>query len=336
MKLTYAKTRLAALLALLIAVSLLLGACGAKKEAPATASAPAGDTILVTEAFHSLLYLPLYVAKDKGFFAKNGINISAIRAAGSGPTALASVLAGEAAFSIHGPEHVAFAKAKGGEARALSTVANSAPVWVLAPKGVTIATPKDFKGKKIVVGLAPTTSNTLIKKLLIDNGLDPAKDVTITEVQNGSELGPVLAKQADVAVVYEPQADQGISQGLEIVYDFAKSNPEFAFSTVNTSLKIIKEKPDLAKRFVAAMQASLEYIHANPAEAKAVAKKEFPNMDPVTVEKAVQRMIDSKVYLKNGHITESAYKKAMEIQKFIGNIKTDIPYGDIVDPSFTK
>jgi NitT/TauT family transport system substrate-binding protein len=335
MKLAHAKTRLAALLAVLLAVSLLLGACGAKKDAP-TAAAPAGDTILVTEAFHSLLYLPLYVARDKGFFAKNGINISAIRAAGSGPTALASVLAGEAAFSIHGPEHVAFAKAKGGEARALSAVANSAPVWVLAPKGVTIATPKDFKGKKIVVGLAPTTSNTLIRKLLIDNGLDPAKDVTITEVQNGSELGPVLAKQADVAVVYEPQADQGIAQGLEIVYDFAKTNPDFAFSTVNTSLKNIKEKPGLVKRFVAAMQASLEYIHANPAEAKAVAKKEFPNMDPAVVDKAVQRMIDSKVYLQNGLVTESAYKKAMEIQKFIGNIKTDIPYGDIVDPSFTK
>ena len=325
---------------LMLVLSVALVGCG-KKEATAPASpakpaAAAGDQVLITEAFHSLLYLPLYVARDKGFFEKNNIQVSTIRAAGSGPTALASVLSGEAQFSVHGPEHVAFAKAKGGETRALSAVANSAPVWVLAKKGVTIKSPQDFKGKKIVVGLAPTTSNTLFRKLLIDNKIDAKTDLTITEVQNGSELGPVLANQADVAIVYEPQADQGVAQGLEVVYDFTKIYPDFAFSTTNASLKLIKEKPELVKRFVKAMEESLAYIHANPAEAQAVARKEFPNMAPDVVNKAVKRMIDSNVYLPKGLVTESAYKSAIEVQKFIGNLKTDIPYGDIVDPSFTK
>jgi NitT/TauT family transport system substrate-binding protein len=325
---------------LTLVLSLVLVGCGKKEAAapasPAKPAGAAGDQVLITEAFHSLLYLPLYVARDKGFFEKNNIRVSAIRAAGSGPTALASVLSGEAQFSVHGPEHVAFAKAKGGETRALSAVANSAPVWVLAKKGVTIKSPQDFKGKKIVVGLAPTTSNTLFRKLLIDHKIDAKTDLTITEVQNGSELGPVLANQADVAIVYEPQADQGVAQGLEVVYDFTKIYPDFAFSTTNTSLKLIKEKPELVTRFVKAMEESLAYIHANPAEAQAVARKEFPNMSPDVVNKAVKRMIDSNVYLPKGLVTESAYKSAIEVQKFIGNLKTDIPYGDIVDPSFTK
>ena len=333
------KTKWIKFLTLVVMIAVLLVGCGEQETAapakPAAAAATA-DTVLITEAFHSLLYLPLYVARDKGFFEQNNIKVSAIRAAGSGPTALASVLSGEAQFSVHGPEHVAFAKAKGGETRALSAVANSAPVWVLAKKGIKIATPQDFKGKKIVVGLAPTTSNTLFRKLLIDNGIDAKKDLTITEVQNGSELGPVLANQADVAIVYEPQADQGVAQGLEIVYDFTKIYPDFAFSTANTSLKLIKEKPELVARFVKAMEASLAYIHANPAEAQAIARKEFPNMAPEVVNKAVKRMIDSNVYLPKGLVTESAFKTAIDVQKFIGNLKTDIPYSDIVDPSFTK
>ena len=323
------------LLLVLVMSALALTGCGGGGEKK-SGDAKKGDKILVTEAFHSLLYLPLYVANDKGFFKEAGIEVSSIRSAGSGPAALSAVLSGEAAFSVHGPEHVAFAKEKGGEARALSAVANGAPVWVLAKEGIDIKSVADFKGKSVITGLAPSTHNTLFRKLMKDNSIELGKDVTVTEVQNNSELGPVLAGKADISVVYEPVASEGINQKLHIVHDFTKDYPEFAFSTVNTSLKMIKEKPELVKSFVGAMDKALDFIHKNPAEAKAIAKKEFPNMDPKVVESAVQRMIDSNVYLPSGKVTEKAYKNAIDIQKFIGHIKKDIPYTEMVDPSFTK
>ena len=93
-------------------------------------------------------YYALYVAKHEGLFDKNHIEVPVIRAAGSGPTALASVLAGESQFSVHGPEHVGFAQEKGGHAKAVSAVANSAPVWVLARKDVKFDSPADLKGKR--------------------------------------------------------------------------------------------------------------------------------------------------------------------------------------------
>lgn len=330
------KNKYKLLMITVVILSMFVSACGSTKTAEKATKGSEKDAVLVTEAFHSLLYLPLYVANEKGFFEKNNITVSSIKSAGSGPTALSSVLAGEAQFSIHGPEHVAFAKDKGGQARVLSAVANGAPVWVLAKKGITINSPDDFKGKTVITGLAPSTHNTLFRKLMIDNSIDIDKDLTLTEVQNNSELGPVLAGKADIAVVYEPIASQGIAQGLDLVYDFTKVYPEFAFSTVNTSLKMIKENPDVVKRFVKSMDEALVYIHENPTEAKEVAKKEFPNLDAAVVDAAVQRMIDSNVYLKNGLVTEEAYQKAMDVQKFIGHVKKDIPYADMVDPSFAE
>lgn len=317
--------------AALLACSLLVSACGGGTD---TKTAKKADEVKVTEAFHSLLYLPLYVAKNEGYFEKNNLNVVSIKAAGSGPVALASVLSGESQFSIHGPEHVAFAKDKGGQARAVSSVANGAPVWVLGTKGNKISSPADFKGKTVITGLAPSTHNTVFRKLMIDNGIEIGKDVTIKEVQNNSEVGPVLAKQADFAVCYEPIASQGMMQGLDMVYDFTTVYPEFAFSTVNTALKTIKENPDMVKRFVQAMDMALDKIHKDPAKAKEIARKEFPNMDPKTVDMAVQRMIDSNVYLPNGKITEKAYQNAMAVQKFIGHIKQEVPFGEMVDSSF--
>ena len=98
---------------------------------------------------------------------------------------------------------------KKGKAKAISAVANSAPVWIVAKPDFKFSSPMDLKGKRIAVSLAPGTSNTLLLRLLGQNGLNPKTDVTISEVQNGSELGPLLAGRADAAVVYEPQADRG-------------------------------------------------------------------------------------------------------------------------------
>ncbi|MBJ7221763.1 MULTISPECIES: ABC transporter substrate-binding protein [unclassified Brenneria] len=294
------------------------------------------DRVLVTEAFHSLLYLPVYVAKHQGIFAQNQIDVATIRSAGSGPTALAAVLSGEAQFSVHGPEHVGFAQQKGGTAKAVSAVANSAPVWILAKPDFTFNSPADLKGKRLVSGLAPGTSNTLLLRLLQQHGLDPKKDVTINEVQNGSELGPLLAGRADVAVVYEPQADQGVGQGLKVIYDFTRDYPEYAFSTINTSEKIITDNPQLVARFVKSINESLAFIRQHPDEAKKVARLEFSSLDAKVVDAAVQRMIDSNVYPADAVISPLAFTTAIDIQKFVGNITQDMPYEQIVDGQFAS
>lgn len=314
----------------------ILAACSEESSKTTTSTKENGekDKILVTEAFHTLLYLPLYVGEEEGIFEKNNIDITNIRSAGTGPTALASVLAGEAQFSFHGPEHVGFAQEKGGAAKAVSAVANSAPVWMLANKDVKFESPQDLKGKKVIVCLAPGTSNTLFKRLLKDNDLDYKKDVKVTEVQMGSELGPVLANEADIAVVYQPQADQGIAEGLNIIYDFTKDYPEFAFSTANTSQQLIDENPDLVKRFVQSMDESLKLMHENPDVAKEVAKKEFPELKEEVINTAIQRMIDSNVFPENAEVTEAAFKEAIDMQRFVGNIKKDMKYSDIVDSEF--
>ena len=292
------------------------------------------DTILINEAFHSLLYLPVYVAKHEGLFNAHNIDVPVVRSAGSGPAALASVLSGESQFSVHGPEHVGFAQEQGGSGKAISAVANSAPVWVLAHPDLDYSSPADLEGKEVVVGLAPGTSNTLIKRLIEDAGLNG--EVTLTEVQNGSELGPVLSGRGDIAVAYQPQVEQGISQGLEIIHAFTDDYPEYAFSTINTSQEMIDNNPDLVMRFVSAINDSLALIHSDADTAKSVARTEFGDLQGDVVDAAVQRMIDNNVYPESVMITEDAFTNAIEMQQFVGNIQGEMYYDDIVDATFAS
>ena len=65
------KTKWIKFLTLVVMIAVLLVGCGKQETAaPAkpAAAATTADTVLITEAFHSLLYLPLYVARDTGFF----------------------------------------------------------------------------------------------------------------------------------------------------------------------------------------------------------------------------------------------------------------------------
>lgn len=311
-----------------------LGASLVVLGATSHAQADDMDTILINEAFHSLLYLPVYVAKHEGIFNDHNIDVPVVRSAGSGPAALASVLSGESQFSVHGPEHVGFAQEQGGSGKAISAVANSAPVWVLAHPELDYSSPADLAGKDVVVGLAPGTSNTLIRRLIEDAGL--TGEVNVTEVQNGSELGPVLSGRGDIAVLYQPQVEQGISQGLEIIHAFTDDYPEYAFSTINTSQNMIDNDPDLVARFVEAINDSLALIHADADTAKAVARLEFGDLQGDVVDAAVQRMIDNNVYPENVMITEEAFTNAIEMQQFVGNIKGEMYYDDIVDASFSS
>jgi ABC-type nitrate/sulfonate/bicarbonate transport system substrate-binding protein len=88
------------------------GAAAVGRIAPARAA----RELLVAEPVHSTGYLPLYIAMAKGYFEDVKVNLVTIET-GSGHTN--AVLSGQAFAFIGGPEHNAFAKAKGAELRAI-------------------------------------------------------------------------------------------------------------------------------------------------------------------------------------------------------------------------
>src|SRR6202046_4040398 len=78
----------------------------------ATPALAENKKVVLSQAFQSMLYLPLYVAIDEGFFTQQGLRLTK-ETAGSPTVALSAVISGSAQFSIHGPEWTAIAASKG-------------------------------------------------------------------------------------------------------------------------------------------------------------------------------------------------------------------------------
>lgn len=312
------------------------GVCAALASASLLAAPPptwaAGKQVVISQAFQSMLYLPLYVAINKGYFTQQGLDVQK-ETAGSGTNALSAVLSGSAQFSIHGPEWTAIAASKGANVGIIGNVANGAAVWIATTPDFKFDSVKDLKGQKIVTGLMPTTSTSLFMKLLKENGMDPKADVDMVPVQMGSEPGPFIGGRAKVAVLYEPGLDQVAAQGMKVVLGFPQVYGEYAFSSVSVRKDV---DPQAAQGVVNAMELALRFIAANPDETVAIAQKEFPTLDPKVVESAVRRMIKEKVYPRSAETAPEALKVAMDTQIVLGNLARQPDFATFVIQDYSK
>jgi len=287
--------------------------------------------VVVSQAFQSLLYLPLYVAIDKGFFKKEGLDVDK-QTAGSPSVALAAVISGSAEFSIHGPEWTAIAISKGAQLQIVSNVVNRAAVWIAAQPSFKYTDVESLKGENISTGMMPTTSTSLFIKLMKEKGIDPDKDLKMIQVQIGSEVAPLLGNQASAAVMYEPGLDQAVSRGMKVILGFPKMYGPYAFSSVTTKKDA---DPESIQKFVNGMELAMRYISANPEGATKIAQAEFPTLDPKVVESAVKRMIADSVYPKSVATTVEAFDTGMKTQVYLGKLKEVPAYDKVFNTTYS-
>lgn len=287
--------------------------------------------VVLSQAFQSMLYLPVYIAQDAGFFKKHGLEVSK-QTAGAPSTALSAVLSGSADFSLHGPEWTAIAASKGAPVNVIANVVNGAAVWIATAPGYKFTSIKDLKGETVVTGTMPTTSTSLFLKLLKENGMD-ADSVKMMQVQLGSEIGPLVAGQAKIAVMYEPGLDQAVARGMKVVLGFPKLYGPYAFSAITAKKDV---DPDTAQRFVSALQDALVYMQSNQKAVLEIAKKEFPTLDPIVVEAATNRMLAEGVYPKSVEISAAALEVSMATQIALGNLQTQPVYADFISQKFIR
>ncbi|UXT84476.1 ABC transporter substrate-binding protein [Agrobacterium tumefaciens] len=293
---------------------------------PAPAAMAAGKKVVLSQLFQSIQLLPAYVAIAGGFFEKEGLEVNK-QTAGSANAALSALLSGTADFSLHGPEWSAIAAEKGAQVQVVASVVSRPSFWIAAAPDAKFETVADLKGQNVVTGMMPTTSTSMFMKLLKQNGLVPGEDVKVTQVQIGSEPGPLLAGQAKFAVLYQPGLDQVASKGMKVVYGFSSLADAYTVAAISTRRDI---DPDTAGRFVKGLQRALIYMQTNVDETIAIAKKEFPSLDPAVVEAAVRRMVQERIYSASVDISREAFENSMSTQVELGNLKRMPAYDTIV------
>ncbi len=291
------------------------------------------QTVVVAQAFQSLLYLPLYVGIDRGFFAKHGLNVKKVDA-GGGANGVASVIAGSAMFSLQDPMTAVLANLKGAKLTNIAVVVNGIPVWLIVRKDSPIRTFADLTGKNIATAIKPSTSSYLLQDFLARRKIA----ATTTEVLLGTEVAPLAAGKVDAAAVYEPYIENAIASCCRILTEFSRqAQGGYTFSTIDALEDTLKKQPETVQAFVDALGEAIRFIHSDAAAATQVALTEFPTLAPEVVTAGVKRMLREKVYPTSPQIEKMAFENALALQIAVGNIKPGtVTFDGAVDVEFAK
>lgn len=305
---------------------------------PGLAQAQSGLTeLIVAEPVHSTGYLPLYVAMDQGFFAEEKIKLKILTVEG-GAGHTNAVLTKQAFAFIGGPEHNAFAKAKGAELRTVANVVNRGNVYLVARKGTG---PKDrnfsayMKGKRIATQAYGGTPNSITRYLLKEWGLKPT-DVQLQEISASAALSAIKTGNADIAVTTEPLLTRGIREGLwdEPFFNVPMELGDYAYSTLNVRKESIDKEPEIMAAFVRAVVKGLKATYADHEMAARVAKKEFPTMSLEDLKATIDRSFADNMWSKDGRVSPAAWDTCSKVVRTANILKTDVPYAHVIDPRF--
>jgi NitT/TauT family transport system substrate-binding protein len=220
-----------------------------------------------------------FVAKQKGYFAKQGMDVTAIRRGTGTPNALRLVGDGEANFGFGDLPTLAVARSQDVPVVALVAVNQHSPLGMMAlAKKFTLHTPQDLKG--LNVGVQPAGSTyVFLRAFLNANGmtLDDIKQSTVNPpYENYLLLGRVDAVPGYLdAEVPELEAKAGGPGSLSIL-----QGSDFGYNVYGsglfTSEKMIADHSDLVQRFVNAYAEAFADVVNNPDEAADLTIKENP------------------------------------------------------------
>lgn len=298
-----------------------------------TARAAELKEVNFSEAVHNLGYINLYVGMHAGIFEKNGLKMN-VTAAGGDTQTFAAVLGGSADFAIGDATMAVMSREAGGPGVVVGTVVQRAHYFGVSKNLATITDPKQFKGLTIVTSPEPNTNYSVAKRMLENAGLKIGQDVTILQVNPGTEIGAMLAGQADMAIAYQPSVAAAVDQGAKVVFDFSTYIGPFCNTGIMVLPSTLERDPQMVQALVTSFEEASRLTYQDPAFAKKVARLEFPDLPGEVVDKAIDAELEYLIPAQSVITKEDQWQNLMDMQIYLKNIKGTIPFDQIIDNSF--
>jgi len=227
----------------------------------------------------------LYTALDNGLFDKYGFKLEHIYIRGSGPS-LAALAADEIQFLFCAGDATLPGMATGLEAKLVASPLVKLPYVLVTQKD--IKRPEDLKGKALGVtrpgDLSARLSRAVLRKFNLMN------DVTLRPI-GGSQSERYQAMAANVVqgIIVTPPLDvRAKNDGFNVLYRLIELDLPFIYSALHASGKMLRERPEMVQRVVAAFAESVNFVEKNPDKAKASVSKMLKLKDPEALQAAYQ------------------------------------------------
>ncbi|HEY5542044.1 MAG TPA: ABC transporter substrate-binding protein [Candidatus Binatia bacterium] len=202
--------------------------------------------------------LPIWVAKDAGYFDKYRFNVEPVQVRGGSLITLA-IITGDLPFSGVGAESVVAARAAGGDVALLACPIDADPVYLITRPEIKSAA--ELKGQASAVTRYGSTTHFYLRAALKHVGLNPDRDMTILQLGAGPEMVAALdVGRIAAAALTTRYALPFLQRGWPVLVDLSTTDLVYPSSCVTSSRAFIRAEPKTTEDFLRAYVAGIHLI----------------------------------------------------------------------------
>ena len=221
-------------------------------QAANTFAADAQSLRKVRMAFTSMssVMCPPWIARSAGIFNKHGLDVEVI-ATPTGVEGMNALIAGELQFLQISGGTTASAALGGADVMVVGTTLDALVQQLIARP--EIEKPEQLSGKTVGITRFGTSIDVGARLALKHFGLVPDKDVAIVQVGGMESMVAALqGNRIQAGILSYPAITQALKLGHHLLLDVPSLGIPYAFTGMTTRGRLIKEDPDLVRRYMMA------------------------------------------------------------------------------------
>ena len=219
---------------------------------PYASAADAQPLRKVRMAFTSLssVMCPPWIAREVGIFNKYGLEVEVI-ATPTGVEGMNALIAGEVQFLQISGGTTASAALGGADVMVVGTTLDALVQSLMARPEIEKA--EQLKGKSVGITRFGTSIDVGARLALKHFGLVPEKEVAIVQVGGMESMVTALqTNRIQAGILSYPAITQALKLGHRVLLEIASLGIPYAFTGMTTRGRLIKEDPDLVRRYMMA------------------------------------------------------------------------------------
>ena len=230
-------------------------------------------------------FMHLYTALDNRLFEKYGLKPEFLLVRGAG-VSVAALTSNELQFLYCTADAIIPSLAAGAEAKMIASPLVGLPWVIIARKDIKRV--EDLKGKIFIVTRPGGTPDTLIR-ILMKKLHYTTDDLKIRHIGGAgqTEIFNALLQDLGQATMVTPPLDaRAKREGFNVIYHLDDLNLPAIYSSLFANDRIIKERPAIVQKVIAAMAEAVHFVEKNPDKAKASVSKVLALKDQESAQSA--------------------------------------------------
>jgi ABC-type nitrate/sulfonate/bicarbonate transport system substrate-binding protein len=254
------------------------------------------EEILISYAGPSITFLPAEVARQRGFFREQNLDVKLLLTRTE--VDRAALASGNIDYTLRAGS--TFVSAARGLPVRIVFLGTMKPFWglVVRPEVKSVS---ELKGKSLGVPGLLGSQQISAKFILKQHGLDPDRDVIYRVVDTGTRIAAMLSGSIDSSMMDYGEAFRAKKTGLKMLINAADSHGLLAGGLGVNSGKL-RDQPDQVRRVIRAMLQALRYLRENP-EGTPQAMMSWLKLDREMAAEIYQMAINN--YTRNGTVEET-------------------------------